>query len=326
MNRHQLEAASEQGIITKEQVESLLTFFASSEPVSEHDHSEGQLKFVRSFGDVFITLGIVFVSVASAQIDMSTWMNIVPLLLLIATTEWLVRGRRLVLPGIVLLISTLYFACQLLELSITDYGLFNLMLVTSLAGLFYWRYKIPFTMLPIALGCMGILSIIIDIDLLNAQYMFTIYGLIVFVVAMWFDAHDVDRKTRFSDAAFWLHLLAAPLIVHGVMVNLLISQGASSGVFPELFIIAFFLLFFLLALYVDRRALLVSSLSYAIYAVIALSKTNAFDIENLTLLIFAGFGAFIIFFGTYWYKIRNVVFSKTATLGISQYVPRFIEK
>jgi len=324
MNRHKLEAASEQGIITKEQVESLLTFFASSERVSEHDHSEDQLKFVRSFGDVFITLGIVFVSVASAQINMSTWMNIVPLLLLIATTEWLVRGRRLVLPGMALLIATLYFACQLLELSIADYGLLNLMLITSLAGLFYWRYKIPFTMLPIALGCMGMLSIINDIDLFNAQYMLTLFGLIVFIVAMWFDSHDVDRKTRYSDAAFWLHLLAAPLIVHGVMVNLLVLQGDLA--LKELFIIAFFLVFFSVALYVDRRALLVSSLSYAIYAVIALSKTNVFDIENLTLLIFAGFGAFIIFFGTYWYKIRSIIFSNTATLGISAYVPRFIEK
>ncbi len=323
MNRQKLEAASDQGIISKEQVESLLSFFASSEPVPEH--SEDQLKFVRSFGDIFITLGIVFVTVASAQIQMAaTWMNIVPLLIFIATTEWLVRGRRLVLPGMALLIATLYFASQLLELSIADYGLLNLMLLTSLAGLFYWRYKIPFTMLPIALGCIGMLSIIIDVDLFNAQYMLTLFGLIIFFVAMWFDSHDVDRKTRYSDAAFWLHLLAAPLIVHGVMVNLLVSQGDVA--LKKLFIIVFFVAFFLVALYVDRRALLVSSLSYAIYAVIALSKTNAFDIENLTLIIFAGFGAFIIFFGTYWYKIRNVIFSNSAAFVVSQYVPRFVEK
>jgi len=325
MNRQKLEAASEQGIITKEQVESLLTFFGAGDNVLTQSHSEDQLKFVRSFGDVFITLGIIFVSVASAQINMSaTWQNIVPLLLLIAATEWLVRGRRLVLPGMALLVSSLYFACQMLELSITDYSFFNLLLLTSLAGLFYWRYKIPFTMLPIALGCMGMLSIIIDIDLLNAQYLLTMFGLIIFAVAMWFDAYDVDRNTRFSDAAFWLHLLAAPLIVHGVMVNLLVSQG--DIVLKELFIVVFFLFFFLLALYVDRRALLVSSLSYAIYAVIALSKTNTFYIENLTLLIFAGFGAFIIFFGTYWYKIRSIIFSRTSRLAISQYVPGFVEK
>jgi len=324
MDRNKLEAASKQGIISNEQVEALLTFFGSEAEISEHSHSEDQMKFVRGFGDVFITLGIIFVAVASAQITMVAALNIVPLLLLIATSEWLVRGRRLVLPGIALLISSLYFASQIVELSMANYGLTNLFFLTALAGLFYWRYRIPFTLLPIALGFIAMASVIIEIDLFHAQYIFTLYGLIIFCVAMWFDSHDVERNTRYSDAAFWLHLLAAPLVVHGVMVSLLTS--AESLPFKEVLIITFFIIFFLAALYVDRRALLVSSLSYAIYAVVALSKTNAFDIENLTLLIFAGFGAFIVFFGTYWYKIRNVVFSKSASLTLSSYVPPFVER
>ncbi|NWF38935.1 hypothetical protein F3F96_07275 [Mariprofundus sp. NF] len=323
MNRNRLEAAAKQGIISREQVEALLNFLDSEKSVSDDDHSEDHMKFVRGFGDVFITLGIVFVAVASAQINMISLLNIIPLVLLIATTEWLVRGRRLVLPGIALLISSLYFASQLIELSMADYGLLNLLFLTALAGLFYWRYKIPFTLLPIALGCIAMISVIIEIDLFHAQYVFIIYGLSVFAAAMWFDARDINRKTRFSDAAFWLHLLAAPLVVHGVMVTLLASTGPLP--FKEVLIIAFFIAFFLVALYVDRRALLVSSLSYAIYAVIALSKSNAFAIENLTLLIFAAFGAFIIFFGTYWYKIRSFVYAKTAGFVLSRYVPPFID-
>ncbi len=325
MNRNKLEAASEQGIITKEQVEGLLRFFEVEATAAEINGSEEPQRFVRSFGDVFITLGILFVSVACAQINMSSvYLNIIPLLLLIATTEWLVRVRHLVLPGIALLISTLYFASQILGLSLIDYSLMNLMLLTALAGLFYWRYKIPFTLMPIALGFVAMVSVIIDIDITNAQYLFTIYGLCIFAVAMWFDSHDRTREHRFSDSAFWLHLIAAPFIVHGVMVSLLAS---GSGIpFKELFMILFFISFFLVALYVDRRALLVSSLSYAIYAVISLSKTNAFDIENLTLLIFAAFGAFIIFFGTYWYKIRNSLLSKTEHFSLSKYVPEFIER
>jgi len=324
MNRNRLEAASQQGIISTEQVEALITFLESDAGASDQNHSEDHMKFVRGFGDVFITLGIVFVAVACAQINMITSLNIIPLLLLIATTEWLVRGRRLVLPGIALLISSLYFASQLVGLSMADYGILNLLLLTCLAGLFYWRYKIPFTLLPIAVGFIAMISVIIEIDMLNAQYVFTMYGLSVFVAAMWFDSHDIIRQTRFSDAAFWLHLLAAPLVVHGVMATLLASTALLP--FKEIMMISFFIIFFLVALYVDRRALLVSSLSYAIYAVIALSKTHAFDIENLTLLIFAAFGAFIIFFGTYWHRIRQVVFSKTVEFSISRYVPPFIEK
>lgn len=324
MNRNRLEAAAKQGIISSEQVESLLSFLESEENSSEQSHSEDHMKFVRGFGDVFVTLGILFVAVASAQINMMSLLNIIPLLLLIGMSEWLVRGRRLVLPGIALLISSLYFASQLIELSMADYGLLNLLLLTTLAGLFYWRYKVPFTLLPIALGCIAMISVMIEIDLLHAQYIFIIYGLSVFAAAIWFDARDINRKTRFSDAAFWLHLLAAPLVVHGVMVSLLASTGPLP--FKELLIIAFFIVFFLVALYVDRRALLVSSLSYAIYAVIALSKSNAFAIENLTLLIFAAFGAFIIFFGTYWYRIRTVIFAKTAGFALSGYVPPFTDR
>jgi hypothetical protein len=42
-------------------------------------------------------------------------------------------------------------------------------------------------------------------------------GLRVFAAAMSFDLSDRDRMTRRSDCAFWLHLLAAPLIVHSLI-------------------------------------------------------------------------------------------------------------
>ena len=39
-----------------------------------------------------------------------------------------------------------------------------------------------------------------------------IAGLGVFTLAMWWDRSDRVRQTRRSDVAFWLHLLAAPMI------------------------------------------------------------------------------------------------------------------
>ena len=39
-------------------------------------------------------------------------------------------------------------------------------------------------------------------------------GLAVFALAMRFDLSDPKRQTRRTDIAFWLHMLAAPLIVH----------------------------------------------------------------------------------------------------------------
>ena len=43
-----------------------------------------------------------------------------------------------------------------------------------------------------------------------------VFGIGVFLFAMWWDASDPKRETRRADVAFWLHLLAAPMIVHPV--------------------------------------------------------------------------------------------------------------
>jgi len=322
MNRKKLEKAAEQGIISQEQVELLIGFDADENNNPVNGNAEEQLRFVRSFGDIFITLGIIFVSIATAQFEFGTAFKIIPVLVLILTTEWLVRVRRLALPGIALLISTLYFSSQFIGLSRNDFELANIVVPTVVALLFYWRYRMPFTLMPIALGLIGIISSIINLDLSKAQYLIIVYGLAVFAVAMWFDSRDVVRQTRLSDAAFWLHLLAAPMVVHGVMVSLLVE--ISSLPYKELLVILFFIAFFLVALYVDRRAILVSSVSYAIYAIVELAKNNEIHIENMTLLIFIGFGVFIVVFGVYWYKIRSAIFKGVSEAALSKYVPAII--
>lgn len=322
MERKILEQASAQGIISKEQVELLINFDNAEDNTAESGNSEEQLRFIRSFGDIFITLGIIFVAIATAQFELSATFKIIPVLVLIATTEWLVRVRRLALPGIALLIATLYFASQFIGLSRSDFELANIIIPTAIAFAFYWRYKMPFTLLPIALGLVGIVTVLMDIDIRQAQYLIVIYGLVIFSVAMWFDSRDVTRQNRFSDAAFWLHLLAAPMVVHGVMVSLLVET--SSLPYRELLVILFFVAFFLVAMYVDRRAILVSSVSYAIYAIVELAKNNEIHIENMTLLIFLVFGIFIIVLGVYWYKIREFIFKSLKDARLSKYVPAII--
>ena len=324
MQRRKLEEAAEKGIINKTQVEPLLSFLNGNVSEERENNSEEQLRFVRSFGDIFITLGIVFVMVAGAKVELSTFANIIPLLISIATAEWLVRKRRLALPGIALLIAIIYFASRMVGFSTSAPALDNVIILTGLGLLFYWRYKMPFTLMPIAIGVITIISLLIEIDITEVQAISTVYGLLVFSVAMWFDSNDTKRQGRLSDSAFWLHLLAAPLVVHGVMSTLLTSSNFVDS--KEILIVAFFVVFFLVALYVDRRALLVSSLSYAIYAVIQIANNNGQSVENLTLVVFVAFGAFIVFFGANWYLARNIIFSKTNRFWLSNYVPDFTGK
>ena len=323
MKREKLEAAEQQGLINKTQIDPLLAFLNNDVVVNESG-SEEQLRFVRSFGDIFITLGIIFVVVAGAQVEMTSYTNIIPLLISIATAEWLVRIRRLALPGIALLVAIIYFASQVVGFSFAEPALQNVITLTILAGLFFLRYKMPFTLLPIAIGILAIISIFFEIEFSEIKELAAVYGLAVFSIAMWFDSRDTKRLNRLSDSAFWLHLLAAPLIVHGLMISMLTTSDLNLS--KEILIVIFFIIFFLIALYVDRRAMLVSSTSYAIYAVVSLANENTHNFENMTLMIFIVFGAFIIFFGANWYKARYFIFSKLGGFGLSRYVPPFERK
>ncbi len=50
-------------------------------------------------------------------------------------------------------------------------------------------------------------------------------GIGTFLFAMWWDSSDRARLTRRADVAFWLHLLAAPMIVHPVFTLLGLNDG-----------------------------------------------------------------------------------------------------
>ena len=86
----------------------------------------------------------------------------------------------------------------------------------------------------------------------------------------WFDligqSHLVDsrhpRTTRHADVAFWLHILAALLIVHPLF-NLLDSFETVMGLS---LVFAIYILLTIASLILDRRALMVAALGYALYA------------------------------------------------------------
>ena len=87
--------------------------------------------------------------------------------------------------------------------------------------------------------------------------------------------------------------------------------------------LVFFLVFVLTALFVDRRAMLVSSLAYAIYAVTRLLSEDGNAVGDTILLVFIGFGVFVIAFGAYWYAARRVLFGWLAERALARFVPPF---
>jgi hypothetical protein len=130
-------------------------------------------------------------------------------------------------------------------------------------------------------------------------------GIGVFLFAMWWDSSDPRRETRRSDVAFWLHLLAAPLIVHPIFVLLGLTDGsASTG--EAIVVVLLYVALGFTALAIDRRALLVSALAYVLYALNSLFQTyGAVELSfALTALVI---GSALLLLSAFWHTARRGV-------------------
>ncbi len=119
---------------------------------------------------------------------------------------------------------------------------------------------------------------------------------------MFWDASDRSRTTRHSDVAFWLHLLSAPLIIHPVFSSLGIFSGDQSlsnmGV-----VVGLYFLMSLISLAVDRRAFMVSSLIYVLYALSNLLK--AYGVVGSSFAVTGLFiGSALLLLSAYWHTAR----------------------
>lgn len=322
ISRDLLQKAADKDIIQSHQIEPLMLFIQQQATTSDTDNREEPLKFIRSFGDIFITLGVVLLVIAINMAGLSGYYYLIPVAGFLAVAEWLVRVRRLALPGIAILISILFFVNKAIAFDHENATIFGLGILCLTSLLFYLRYKMPFSLLPLAAGLVAIGIIQIGLDVIKHPIIFTGFGLIVFIVAMWFDVRDTARLSHLSDSAFWLHLLASPLMVHGAMVSMLFSDQAwIQAIGKEVIIVTFFSAILLLALLLDRRAMLISTQLYIIYALTQILQGQLDSTQNILIYILMALGLFVIFFGTYWYKTRRLIFGFLSESVISKYIP-----
>lgn len=330
ISRTLLKKAVEQNLLRQDQLEPLYQFLqAQSQPAEKSSKNlpdtllgeqQEPLRFIRSFGDIFISLGIVLLVMAMNRLELSGMLYLLPVAGLVLLAEWLVRGRRLVLPGMVILVCILYYVNKANDFNYQDAATFDLAVLSMTSLLYYARYRIPFSLLPFAAGLVAIVVIEIGFDMLQQPILFAVIGLCVFAVAFWLDSMDTRRVSHLSDSAFWLHLLAAPLIVHGVMLTTLTSDNQWLNSFSaEILIFTFFILFFLLALLIDRRAILVSTQLYMIYALTRVYMGN--EGGDVMIYVLLTIGIFVIYFGTYWYKTRRLLFGFLAGTVVNRFVP-----
>lgn len=125
---------------------------------------------------------------------------------------------------------------------------------------------------------------------------------------MRWDSSDPSRITRRSDVAFWLHLLAAPMIVHPVFTLLGLNDG-NATVGEGLVVIAIYVALGIAALAIDRRALLVSALAYVLYALNNLFETFGAVSLNIALTALV-IGSALLLLSAFWHQARAAVVTR----------------
>ena len=147
----------------------------------------------------------------------------------------------------------------------------------------------------------------------NALAVPLVCGLIIFAVAVALDLRDRERQTVWSDCAFWLHVVSAPLLVHPLFILATgqevlsgqIEPGMTAGVLLGLMMA----MFVLVALAIDRRSLLAPTLAYfgsvGIYYLVN-GAANTTGIPPFALILIA-VGAMVILFGAGWQRIRRLI-------------------
>ncbi|MCC0037221.1 MAG: hypothetical protein H6887_18400 [Hoeflea sp.] len=152
-------------------------------------------------------------------------------------------------------------------------------------------------------------------------------GFVVFAVAVILDLRDRERQTVWSDCAFWLHVVSAPLLVHPLFIlatgqDVLagrIEPGMGASILLGLMIAAFVLV----ALAIDRRSLLAPTLAYfgsvGIYYLVN-GAANTTGIPPFALILLT-IGAIVILFGAGWQRIRRLIISPLLPTSVLERLP-----
>jgi hypothetical protein len=135
--------------------------------------------------------------------------------------------------------------------------------------------------------------------------MMFVAGLAVFALAMRWDMSDPERRTRRADVAFWLHLLAAPLIVHPVFRMMGLLDGGA-GLVEASAVLLLYILMGLIALAIDRRALMVSALAYVLYAINLIFREFGAVSLNMALTALV-IGSALLLLSAFWHSARVAI-------------------
>lgn len=342
-SQQELDDAVASGVITAQAADALRAHIEGQRSTAIPD--EEQFRLITGFNDIFVSIAAAILLFALGWIGQSIGQSsglivgdhggpspLAPLF--VAAAAWplamfFTAKRRMALPSILLLLAFVggVFATALfafvLGLGPDNFdnnpqlggvvAAISAAVAAGAAWLHWRRFHVPIT---IAAGAGSVAAIAVGLLVAalgqNAEAAkniilgFVLFlGIGMFLFAMWWDGSDRARLTRRADVAFWLHLLAAPMIVHPVF-TLLGLTGGHISVAEGLAVIALYVGLGITALAVDRRALLVSALAYVLFAMQQLFKQFGAVELNIALTALV-IGSALLLLSAFWHQARRAI-------------------
>jgi hypothetical protein len=210
-------------------------------------------------------------------------------------------------------------------------------LFSAVAAALYWRvFRFPIAYAVALFAAVNVLTQTMRLLLPDAagwvaNVVLLMSGLLFFVVAMAWDISDVRRETRRADVGFWLHVFAGYMLARA-MFKMVFDLGSKTRGWDRLFTdalvppdilaavaaICIALLFIIVALAIDRRALLLSSLGYVLPAVAMLAGTSVYKAPTVAGLIV---GLTLAVTAAFWRPLRRYVLDGLP-LAVQAQLPR----
>ncbi|MGE4322571.1 MAG: hypothetical protein AB7E60_06020 [Sphingobium sp.] len=296
-------------------------------PIADEEH----FRLLTGFNDIFVAIACIILLVAVGSIGMKAGPGgpddtIVSGLMVTGASwglaEYFTRRRRMALPSILLLIGFIggiVFAAGSLAMALfPDTGTHGGALImagvaacgATGAWLHWRRFAVPITVAAGAAAAAtvigGLLLSVLPDSKTARDLLLLAAGLAIFTLAMKWDMTDRSRSTRRSDVAFWLHLTAAPMIAHSLFQLLGVFGQGQMGMGKALMVIALYIAFGFVALAIDRRALLVSSLAYVLYALYTLFQ-QAGAVELSAAFTALVIGSSLLLLSALWQRARGGV-------------------
>lgn len=321
-----LEAAVDAGAISEGDVAKFRRFMAADRSTTLVD--EEHFRLISGFNDIFVAIASVLLLAAIAWLggEIQPWLGALGVAAAAwGLAEYFTRVRRMAFPSILLLLAFVggLFAAVGTGLigEESQYGPGDeAMLATyiSIAGavavvgaFFHWRrFRVPITL---AAGAAALVATVIGVSAVITDGevepfinpLLFVSGLAVFAFAMRWDMSDPVRKTKSTDVAFWLHLLAAPLLVHPIFTQIGVFEGTLT-IAGAVLVIGLYIVMALIALAIDRRALMVSSLAYVLWALNGLFERFGAVETNVAFAALV-IGSALLLLSAFWHSARGLV-------------------